>query len=143
MTCKLPPLSILNNHQFVPAPSVDPSNPGVARIFDTSAVTSTLPLSLGHIPLTDFFAEFCQRRYWRIALPLEAVLAEFITSLSHPTYYPADTEEYYAVRIRLFSEFSKIRFQDIEVDRPLKSVETGNQSGFSDIKGAGASTDVR
>ncbi|TDL20851.1 hypothetical protein BD410DRAFT_360186 [Rickenella mellea] len=59
MTCKLPPLSILNNHQFVPALSdVDLSIPGVARIFDTSAITSTLPLSLGYIPLTDSLRNF-------------------------------------------------------------------------------------
>ncbi|TDL20850.1 hypothetical protein BD410DRAFT_360205 [Rickenella mellea] len=66
--------------------------------------------------------------------------------MSHPcTVYAADTEEYYAVRIRLFSEFLKLRLQDMEVDGPLKSVEVPNLTGFVDARGADASgsADVR
>ncbi|TDL20849.1 hypothetical protein BD410DRAFT_790540 [Rickenella mellea] len=81
---------------------------------------------MGGTPLSDyhFYALFHQRRCWRIALPLEAMLAEFAARTNVSAYYA----ENYAVRIWLFSASLKHRLQDMDIGGPVKNVKRGKQT---------------
>jgi len=84
-TLHLPAISTLVNNQFLPAPdgtSADDEN--AVRIYDFLELVSRLDtrpasMSPGQIPLSPKYSDFGQRRYWRLALPLDAVLAALIT----------------------------------------------------------------
>jgi hypothetical protein len=81
-TLHQPPPSIISDNQFVPAPGNTPFNSrNIARIFDVQALEVTdPPLDEALIPLSDDHPDFEQRRYWRLPLKTEAVLAALLDS---------------------------------------------------------------
>jgi hypothetical protein len=88
-TQHLPPLSILQNNHFVPAPEgASPAAQNVARIFDVIAVATALPQkSPGIIPLSSEDPEFQQQRYWRLSVKTEAVLATLFRRIGNVMHY--------------------------------------------------------
>jgi hypothetical protein len=74
-TPHLPPVSVIRDRRFVPAPAnKSPNAPGVARIFDSLSLTADSPRRAGEIPLSPEHAEFKQRGYWRIPVNMVAVM---------------------------------------------------------------------
>ncbi|TDL28844.1 hypothetical protein BD410DRAFT_781398 [Rickenella mellea] len=141
ITPMLPALSIVQGTQFVPAPlGTDPNSPHVARIFDSIAAQSvaTLPLSPSVIPLTDHFADFPQRRLWRIPLRLDAVLTEFVDRIDPWGDYVPRSEQNCAALIKLHISWHK-QILKMQEAVPTRAVGSGPPIGFADREGGGSS----
>ena len=97
-----PPLSILANSNFVPAPPGTPADaPNVARIFDVLALVNTEPqLTEASIPLTNKEHDFGQQRYWRLPVKCEAVLAALFQRLPLGSYTGDSQEIRYSLHVR-------------------------------------------
>lgn len=74
-TLYLPGLSILRNGQFRPSRT---RAANAARIFDYIAAAGNTSVSYGFIPLSSEQHEFNVRRYWRLPINIEIVLAILI-----------------------------------------------------------------
>jgi hypothetical protein len=90
LTARLPELSILSNHQWIPAPAhTSPSAPNTARIFDARALATTPgPRRPSHIPLSADDPGFFDRQFWRLPLAafggiLSAIMLRAANSPSH------------------------------------------------------------
>jgi hypothetical protein len=77
LTPCLPTLSTLENNIFVPAPpGTLPTAPNVSRIFDVLQTPEpSLDDTFGGIPISPLHPEYGQKRYWRLPIRPERVLA--------------------------------------------------------------------
>jgi hypothetical protein len=86
-TSNFPPISAIKNGRFVPAASNrSASAPGVARIFDASALKVNTPDRNGHVPLLTELPTFNQLRYWRIPVNMGAILVALRERVGERTY---------------------------------------------------------
>ena len=125
-----PPLSILTNMQFVTAPTgTAPDSPNVARIFDVLALVNTNPpINESSIPLSSTDHDFQPRRYWRLPVKPEAVLAALIQRLPFARYAGDSKEIIFSLHIRdILSLQSRAQTVIIPTIMPLQDSGVGSR----------------